>query len=117
MNLRKTLAGAAVALGGAAVMLGLGGTAQAADIGAETRPQLDTEPGKIATIGDVAGIDTRDLAGRIGTKDLLDRVRTVDLDLTDPETTVEGLADSAQGATRDRTDQLPTVETGVSFGS
>ena len=33
MNLRKTIAGAAVAVGSTAVMLGLGGTAQAVDLG------------------------------------------------------------------------------------
>ncbi|MBB5806855.1 hypothetical protein F4560_006623 [Saccharothrix ecbatanensis] len=108
MNLRKTITGAAVALGGAAVMLGLGGTAQAAEIGAEARPQLDTEPGKIATIGDITRIDTENLA---------DGIRTVDLDVTDPESAVESLAGSARDTLQDKSGELPTVETGVSLGS
>jgi hypothetical protein len=108
MNLRKTIAGAAVALGGAAVMLGLGGTAQAVEIGAEARPQLDTEPGKIATIGDITRVDTENLAGGL---------RTADLDVTDPESAVEGLAESVRHTLGGKSGQLPTVETGVSLGS
>ncbi|MER5261296.1 hypothetical protein ABTZ99_04315 [Actinosynnema sp. NPDC002837] len=71
MNLRKTIAGAAVALGGTAVMLGLGGTAQAADLGAQTRPDVDAELGEIANIGDALRVDLSDPAGPIVTGPLL----------------------------------------------
>ncbi|MEU4442552.1 hypothetical protein AB0K14_01340 [Actinosynnema sp. NPDC050801] len=65
MNLRKTIAGAAVTLGGTAVMLGLGGTAQAADVGAHTRPDLDAELGEVAQVGDVLRVDASDPAGPV----------------------------------------------------
>ncbi|QQQ76515.1 hypothetical protein IOD16_36885 [Saccharothrix sp. 6-C] len=71
MNLRKTIAGAAVTLGGAAVMLGLGGTAQAVDLGAQVRPDLDAELGKIANLGDVIRVDASNPAGPIVTGPLL----------------------------------------------
>ncbi|MFE9744203.1 hypothetical protein ACFYOT_04805 [Saccharothrix saharensis] len=63
MNLRKTIAGAAVAVGSTAVMLGLGGTAQAVDLGAHTSPELDGELGKVANIGDVVRVDTSNPTG------------------------------------------------------
>ncbi|MBB5958766.1 hypothetical protein FHS29_005375 [Saccharothrix tamanrassetensis] len=66
MNLRKTIAGAAVALGGAAVMLGLGsGTASAAGADLQSAPDLDTELGKVGGVDDIAAIDTTDGAGKI----------------------------------------------------
>jgi hypothetical protein len=66
MNLRKTIAGAAIALGGATVMLGLGGTANAAvDGNAGTTPNLDLELGKVANAGNLASIDTDNPAGKI----------------------------------------------------
>ncbi|MEU4740002.1 hypothetical protein AB0G02_05975 [Actinosynnema sp. NPDC023658] len=67
MNLRKTITGAAVTLGGAAVMLGLGGTAQAVDAGAHTRPDAEGELGKVANIGDLVRVDTSDPAGPVVT--------------------------------------------------
>ena len=63
MNLRKTIAGAAVAVGSTAVMLGLGGTAQAVDLGAHTSPEIDGELGKVANIGDVVRVDTSNPTG------------------------------------------------------
>lgn len=65
MNLRKTIAGAAVTLGGAAVLLGLGGTAQAAELGAHTTPDVEGELGRIATVGDIVRVDTADPAGPV----------------------------------------------------
>jgi hypothetical protein len=67
MNLRKTIAGAAVAVGSTAVMLGLGGTAQAVDLGAHTSPELDGELGKVANIGDVVRVDTANPTGPVVT--------------------------------------------------
>jgi hypothetical protein len=67
MNLRKTVAGAAVALGSATVMLGLGGIANA-DTGSaavHTTPDLGGQLGDIATVGDLASVDTADAAGKI----------------------------------------------------
>jgi hypothetical protein len=71
MNLRKTIAGAAVTLGGTAVMLGLGGTAQAADLGAHTRPDIDAELGKVANLGDLLLVDASNPAGPIVTGPLV----------------------------------------------
>ncbi|MFI9008699.1 hypothetical protein ACIGNX_15870 [Actinosynnema sp. NPDC053489] len=68
MNLRKTIAGAAVTVGGAAVLLGLGGTAQAADLGAQVRPAVDGELGPVANLGDAVRVDTSDPAGPIDTR-------------------------------------------------
>lgn len=65
MNLRRTIAGAAVALGSTAVMLGLGGTAHAADAGAQTRPDLDSELGKVGSVGGLARLDTKDPGGKL----------------------------------------------------
>jgi hypothetical protein len=67
MNLRKSVAGAAVALGSTALMLGLGGTALAdtADATAHTQPDLGGQLGDIATIGDLAKVDTSDVDGKI----------------------------------------------------
>ncbi|MFC6088339.1 hypothetical protein [Saccharothrix lopnurensis] len=67
MNLRKTIAGVTVALGSTAVVLGLGGTAQAADLGLETRPDVDAEPGRLVRVGDVLRVDTNELAGHVRT--------------------------------------------------
>ncbi|NUT48407.1 MAG: hypothetical protein HOV94_14015, partial [Saccharothrix sp.] len=67
MNLRKTIAGAAVTVGSTAVVLGLAGTAQAADIGAHTRPTLDGELGKVANVGDIARVDFAHPAGPLVT--------------------------------------------------
>ncbi|WP_033436240.1 hypothetical protein [Saccharothrix sp. NRRL B-16314] len=108
MNFRKTIAGAAVALGGTAVMLGLGGTAHAAEIGAEARPQLDAQPGKIATIGDIARFDGEDLTNPLS---------TADIDVTDPEAAAADLVATVLDTLRGKPGQLPGVETGVSFGS
>lgn len=68
MNLRKTITGAAVALGSATVMLGLGGTAHAAgpaEAGAETNPNLPLYLGEAASAGDLAEVDTTDEHGKI----------------------------------------------------
>ncbi|MDX8032155.1 hypothetical protein SK803_18195 [Lentzea sp. BCCO 10_0856] len=67
MNLRKTVTGAAVALGSATVMLGLGGIAHAdtADATAHTQPDIGGQLGEIATAGDLAKVDTSDVAGKI----------------------------------------------------
>ncbi|MET9226967.1 hypothetical protein [Lentzea sp. NPDC003310] len=68
MNLRKTVAGAAVALGSTAVMLGLGGTAHAADhadVTANTQPDLGGQLGEVAQVGNLASVDTSDAAGKI----------------------------------------------------
>lgn len=64
MNLRKTIAGAAIALGSATVMLGLGGTANAAaGADAGTSPNLDLELGKVGTVGELAQVDTNSPVG------------------------------------------------------
>jgi hypothetical protein len=67
MNLRKTIAGAAVALGSATVMLGLGGIAHAdtAAVDASTTPDLGGQLGDVASVGSLAEIDTADAAGKI----------------------------------------------------
>jgi hypothetical protein len=66
MDLRKTIAGAAIALGSATLMLGLGGTANAAaGADAGTTPNLDLELGKVANAGNLASIDTDNPAGKI----------------------------------------------------
>ncbi|SEP71456.1 hypothetical protein [Lentzea albida] len=67
MNLRKTVAGAAVALGSTAVMLGLGGTAHAdtADATAHTQPDIGGQLGDIATVGELAKVDTSDVDGKV----------------------------------------------------
>ncbi|MEU0880017.1 hypothetical protein ABZ345_15555 [Lentzea sp. NPDC005914] len=68
MNLRKTVAGAAVALGSTAALLGLGGTAHAADhvdTTAHTQPDFGGELGEVATAGNLAKVDTSDVAGKI----------------------------------------------------
>ena len=71
MNLRKTIAGAAVTLGSTAVMLGLGGTAQAVDLGAHARPDVDGELGKVANLADVVRVDLSNPAGPIVTGPLV----------------------------------------------
>ncbi|KOX35242.1 hypothetical protein ADK67_02095 [Saccharothrix sp. NRRL B-16348] len=71
MNLRKTIAGAAVTLGSTAVMLGLGGTAQAVDLGAHTRPDVDGELGQVANLGDLVRVDLSNPAGPIVTGPLV----------------------------------------------
>jgi hypothetical protein len=109
MNLRKTIAGAAVALGSTAVMLGLGGVAQAAEVGAEARPSLDTEPGELAGVGDVVRLDTNDLA---------DHVRALDLRLTDPAALAANLRGPVGSILRDKAGHVvPNVETGIGLGS
>ena len=67
MNLRKTITGAAVALGSATVMLGLGGIAHAdvASAGASTTPDLGGQLGDVASAADLASVDTSDLNGKI----------------------------------------------------
>lgn len=67
MNLRKTITGAAVALGGATVMLGLGGIAHAdtAAVDASTTPDLGGQLGDVASVGSLAKVDTTDAAGKI----------------------------------------------------
>jgi hypothetical protein len=66
MNLRKTIAGAAIALGSATVMLGLGGTANAAaGADAGTSPNLDLELGKVGTVGELAQVDTNSPVGTV----------------------------------------------------
>ncbi|WP_433267005.1 hypothetical protein ACQPZF_00290 [Actinosynnema sp. CS-041913] len=65
MDFRKTVAGAAVALGSAAVMLGLGGTASATGLDLQATPDLDTDLGKVGGVRDVAYVDTNDLAGTV----------------------------------------------------
>ncbi|MEJ2852517.1 MULTISPECIES: hypothetical protein [unclassified Saccharothrix] len=64
MNLRKTISGAAVALGSAAVVLGLGGTAHASGVDLQSDPTLDTELGKIGGVGKLASADTNDPNGK-----------------------------------------------------
>ncbi|MEV6241766.1 hypothetical protein [Lentzea sp. NPDC051838] len=67
MNLRKTVTGAAVALGSTAVMLGLGGIAHAdtADANVATTPDIGGQLGDVATAGDLASVNTKDVAGKI----------------------------------------------------
>ncbi|GAA1266650.1 hypothetical protein [Saccharothrix xinjiangensis] len=65
MNLRKTIAGVTVALGSTAVALGLGGTAQAADVGVEARPDVEAEPGRVARVDDVLLVDTNELGEHV----------------------------------------------------
>src|SRR5687767_11671337 len=68
MNLRKTVTGAAVALGSATVMLGLGGIAHAddhVDATAHTQPDLGGQLGDVASAGNLAKVDTSDVAGKI----------------------------------------------------
>ncbi|CAL9660414.1 hypothetical protein SUDANB95_06952 [Actinosynnema sp. ALI-1.44] len=64
MNLRKTISGAAVALGSTAVMLGLGGTAHASGVDLQSDPTLDTELGKVGGVGKLASVDTDDPHGK-----------------------------------------------------
>ncbi|GLZ32633.1 hypothetical protein Lesp02_48210 [Lentzea sp. NBRC 105346] len=75
MNLRKTITGAAVALGSATVMLGLGGVAHAAgpaEASAETNPNLPLQVGDAASAGDLASVNTDDEAGKIQAANLRD---------------------------------------------
>ncbi|KOV88927.1 hypothetical protein [Nocardia sp. NRRL S-836] len=67
MNLRKTVAGAAVALGSATVMLGLGGIAHAdtASANATTAPDLGGQLGDVASVGDLASVNTNDVDGKV----------------------------------------------------
>ncbi|MEU7480177.1 hypothetical protein AB0A63_29630 [Lentzea sp. NPDC042327] len=67
MNLRKTVAGAAVALGSATVMLGLGGIAHAdtANANAHTAPDLGGQLGDVASVGDLASVNTKDVDGKV----------------------------------------------------
>lgn len=109
MNLRKTIAGAVVALGSTAVMLGLGGVAQAAEVGAEARPELDTGLGEIASVGDALRVDTEELGGRLD---------TLDLDSTDPEVLLEGnLQGPLRDLLREKAGHVPNVDTGIVLGS
>jgi hypothetical protein len=89
MNLRKTITGAAVALGSATVMLGLGGIAHA-DTGANvaTTPDLGGQLGDVAGVGDLASVDTSDAAGKI------QAINTQDLDV---EAIVENVDAGANG--------------------
>jgi hypothetical protein len=64
MNLRKSITGAAIALGSATVMLGLGGTAHATDAGADAKPNLDLELGKVGSAGNLAKVDTNNPLGK-----------------------------------------------------
>ncbi|WP_158850533.1 hypothetical protein [Saccharothrix deserti] len=108
MNVRKTIAGVAVTLGSTAVMLGLGGTAQAADAGAEIRPEIDTEPGKVATVGDLVRVDTEELAGHVS---------RFELDPDDPKSLARTLKGPVRDLLRETARHVPTVETGLSLGS
>ncbi|GAB2828065.1 hypothetical protein [Lentzea nigeriaca] len=67
MNLRKTITGAAIALGGATVMLGLGGTAHAdvASTAVETTPDLGGQLGDVAGAANLASVNTEDVDGKI----------------------------------------------------
>ncbi len=67
MNLRKTVAGAAVALGSATALLGLGGIAHAdtASANAHTAPDLGGQLGDVASVGDLASVNTDDVNGKI----------------------------------------------------
>lgn len=71
MNLRKTVAGAAVALGSTAILLGLGGTAHADVVGdtvgagADTGLDLGGQLGGVAGVDKLAVLDTSDPAGKI----------------------------------------------------
>ncbi|MEU5691050.1 hypothetical protein [Actinosynnema sp. NPDC020468] len=68
MNLRKTFVGAAAALGGTAMMLGLGGTAMAstdADANAHVTPNVDANLGKFLAVGDLAKVDTTNPNGKV----------------------------------------------------
>jgi hypothetical protein len=67
MNLRKTVAGAAIALGSATVMLGLGGIAHAdtASANAQTAPDLGGQLGDVASVGDLASVNTDDVNGKV----------------------------------------------------
>ncbi|WP_033428141.1 hypothetical protein [Saccharothrix syringae] len=65
MNLRKTIAGVTLGLGSTVAALGLGGTAHAAEVGAEARPDVEAEPGQLARVGDLVDVDTNELAQRV----------------------------------------------------
>ena len=68
MNLRKTVTGAVAALGSATVMLGLGGIAHADDHASATAhatPDFGGQLGDIASAGNLAKVDTSDVAGKI----------------------------------------------------
>lgn len=90
MNLRKTITGAAVALGSATVMLGLGGIAHAdtADANVATTPDLGGQLGDIASAGDLASVNTADAAGKI------QAINAQDLDV---ETIVENVDAGGNG--------------------
>ncbi len=101
MNLRKTVAGAAVALGSTAALLGLGGTAHAdtADAIAHTQPDVGGQLGEIATVGDLAQVDTSNVEGKIQAlngqnPDVTALVQDVDAGATGlPAETLLGLSD------------------------
>ena len=81
MNLRQTITGAAVALGSATVMLGLGGIAHAdTAVGAASTPDLGGQLGDIGGVGDLASLDTTDPTGKIRAVNTQDPSVTTNLD-------------------------------------
>ncbi|WNV83925.1 hypothetical protein [Umezawaea sp. Da 62-37] len=58
MDIKKTITGAAIALGGAVIMLGSGGTASAAVDGDATAPHLGHQLNEIIDAEDLSHIDT-----------------------------------------------------------
>ncbi|GAA3619877.1 hypothetical protein GCM10022267_02540 [Lentzea roselyniae] len=95
MNLRKTITGAAVALGSATVMLGLGGTAHAdiANADAQTQPNLGDQLGDVASVSDLASVNTEDATGKI------QAINTQDWDVTALVENVDAGANGVPGAT------------------
>lgn len=95
MNLRKTITGAAVALGSATVMLGLGGIAHAdvASTAVETTPNLGGQLGDVASVSDLASVNTADAAGKI------QAINTQDLDVTAIVENVDAGANGVPAAT------------------
>ncbi|ACU34024.1 hypothetical protein KCV87_20225 [Actinosynnema pretiosum subsp. pretiosum] len=65
MNLRKTVTGALLGLGSAAAMLGLGGTAMAADtidITTTANPDIDAHAPDAVKVGEIVDLDINEIS-------------------------------------------------------
>jgi len=66
MNLKKTLAGTAIALGGATMMLGLGGTANAAVDGDAVSPAVGHQLNDVIDADDLSHVDAENPLSETG---------------------------------------------------
>ncbi|MET1076106.1 MAG: hypothetical protein ABWY11_25915 [Umezawaea sp.] len=57
MDIKKTIAGAAIALGGATIMLGMGGTANAS-VDSDTAPQVGHQLNEVVDADDLSHVDS-----------------------------------------------------------